>query len=107
MLERNPGLLGSHSNNFSVYTERVTALAQWAPPTLDLNKVPALQGPAQQCVCHIRLAVLCLTLRNLQRYSAEAASVVTACACKTCIRQMVHFIPCFARHSSWCGRPQC
>ena len=42
MLERNPGLLGSHSNDFSVYTERVTALVQWAPPTLDLNKVPGL-----------------------------------------------------------------
>ena len=42
MLERNPGLLGSHSNDFSVYTERVTALVQWAPRTLDLNKVPGL-----------------------------------------------------------------
>lgn len=59
MLERNPGLLGSHSNNFSVYTERVTALAQWAPPTLDLNKVLALWGPTQlhACLCCMMCAV--------------------------------------------------
>jgi hypothetical protein len=55
MLERNPGLLGSHSNNFSVYTERVTALAQWAPPTLDLNKVLSAAGTRTTA----RVSVLC------------------------------------------------
>ena len=42
MLERNPGLLASHSTNFAVYTERVEALARWAPPTLDLSQVPEM-----------------------------------------------------------------
>lgn len=39
MLQRNPGLLTSHSTNFAVYGERVAALARWAPPGLDLSKV--------------------------------------------------------------------
>lgn len=54
MLERNPGLLASHSTNFAVYGERVAALHAWAPEGLDLGKVIPMLLPDRQISCRLK-----------------------------------------------------